>query len=462
MTRSILQAREAAPGGDIVSEGESPVVAVLKPSSTTEVAEAVKACADLDLAIVPRGGNSNVCAMTEPPSARPCVFLDLARMNRIIEVNPARSTMTVEAGCILQDVQAAATEHDRLFAPDWGARGTAMIGGAVATNGGGQNVFRYGTTREQVLGLEVVLPDGRIWEGLRGLRKDNSGYDLKQLFIGSEGTLGIITRLVLKLHPIPVTGNSMMAVLSDQAHLIDFLNLAQSIAGDALVAFELLNGIGYEKALERYPDLRRPLETRADWYVLIRLAGTEPVDDTLAAIFEAGFDKGYLADAVMAQTKAQENTLWEIRDQMIPRQYFPDRPMCKWDVSVPIDLITTFLERAERIAAAHQPEAISYAVGHVGDGNIHYSIFPLTQAGTDIDALSKTYIREIDQLIWELGGSITAEHGVGALFVDRMRGQKSEVEYAMMQDLKALFDPKGIMNPGKLLQPAEQIDLRNG
>lgn len=457
MTRPLLEALETALGHDIVSKGgeDGTVVAILKPSSTAEVASAVKACADLDLAIVPRGGNSNVCAMTEPPTDRRCVFLDLARMNRILEVNPTRSTMTVEAGCILQVVQEAAAEHGRLFAPDWGARGSAMIGGAVATNGGGPNVFRFGTTREQVLGMEVVLPDGRIWEGLRGLRKDNSGYDLKQLFIGSEGTLGIITRLVLKLHPAPVTGNSMMAVLTDQARLIDYLNLARSIAGDTLVAFELINGIGYENALKRYPDLRRPLETRADWYVLIRLAGAEPVDDTLAAIFEAGFDQGYLADAVMAQTKAQEETLWEIRDQMIPKQYFPDRPMCKWDVSVPIDRITTFLQRAEAIATAHQPEAISYAIGHVGDGNIHYSIFPLPKAGTDIDALSQTYIREIDALIWDLGGSITAEHGVGALFVDRMRGQKSDIEYAMMQDLKALFDPKGIMNPGKLLKSTD-------
>ncbi|MEM9578994.1 MAG: FAD-binding oxidoreductase [Pseudomonadota bacterium] len=439
---------------DILRPGEDGSVATLKPASVEDVSAIVRICAENTIAIVPRGGNSNVCRMTEPPAGVDFVFVDLAMMNRILEVNPAANTITVEAGCILQDVQEAARAQNRIFAPDWGARGTAMVGGAVATNGGGLNVVRYGTTREQVLGIEAVLPDGRIWNGLRSLRKDNSGYDLKHLLIGSEGTLGIITKMVMRLHPLPRHSNSMLAVLTDQVHLSDLLNLAQSVAGDRLAAFELMNGIGVEKALERYPALTWPLDTKSDWYVLIRLAGPNPVDDSLASVFEAGFEHGYVADAVMAQNSKQEDNLWEIRDQMIPIQYFPDRRHCKWDVSVPIDAIVPFLSAAQSICARHQRSAIPYAVGHVGDGNIHYSIFPAEDPDEDMDALCDTYLKEIDALIWSMGGSVSAEHGVGAAFIDRIRSQKSDVEYDLMQAVKLALDPKGIMNPQKLLAGA--------
>ncbi len=444
-----LTGDDAADYATDLSGTGAPCLAVLRPSSTEEVSKAVEICAAHRLAVVPQGGNSNVCHMAVPLEGQQAVILSLSRMNRILEVDPACSTIAAEAGCTVQALQEAATGEDRMFAPDWGARGTAQVGGAVATNGGGQNVFRYGTTREQVLGMEVVLPDGRVWDAMRTLRKDNSGYDLKQLFIGSEGTLGIITKLVFKLHPRQPVTNSMMAVLTDMTRLIDYLNLAKGIAGDGLVAFELLNGLGVEKALERYPDLQRPLETQADWYVLIRLAGTEPVDETLATIFERGFEQGMLEDAVMAQTVAQEQNLWEIREQMIPMQYFKGRQV-KWDVSVPITRMVEFLQKAEAVAARHQPEAISYAVGHVGDGNIHYSIFPVGDDGPEMDRLAQTYTKEIDALIWSLGGSIVAEHGVGSVFVERMRRQKPAVEYEMMQKLRGLFDPQGIMNPGKL------------
>ncbi|MEX0283295.1 MAG: FAD-binding oxidoreductase [Paracoccaceae bacterium] len=436
---------------EVTFPGEDGALALLKPRTTEDVAAIVSTCAAKNIAIVPVGGNTNVCNMTAPVEDQPFVYISLARMNRVIDVNPGRNTITVEAGCILQDVQAAAREQDRLFAPDWGARGTALVGGAVATNGGGLNVLRYGTTREQVLGMEAVLPDGRVWDGLRSLRKDNSGYDLKQLLIGSEGTLGIITKLVMRLHPLPQHSSSMMAVLTDQGHLTNLLNLAHGVAGDRLVAFELMNGIGVEKALERYPALERPLETRADWYVLIRLAGPAPVEDCLADLFEAGFENAYLADAVMSQNARQEDNLWEIRDQMIPKQYFSDRRHCKWDVSVPIDSIVPFLSAAETVARKHQPQAISYAIGHVGDGNIHYSIFPEDDPSIDMDALCQTYLDEIDALIWSMGGSVTAEHGVGKIFVDRVVAQKSDVEYDLLQRIKATLDPQGIMNPGKLL-----------
>ena len=427
-------------------------LAVLRPASTQEVAQTVTLCAEHGVAIIPQGGNTNVCGMTLPQANKPTVLINLSRMKQIIEVDAACSTITAEAGCTIQDLQEAAAAQARIFAPDWGARGTAQVGGAVATNGGGQNVFRYGTTREQVLGMEVVLPDGQVWDAMRTLRKDNSGYDMKQMFIGSEGTLGIITKLVFKLHPAQPVSNSMMAVLSDQRHLMDYLNLAKEIAGDKLVAFELLNGLGVEKALERYPDLKRPFDTRADWYILLRLAGAEPVEETLEAVFEQGFENEYLSDAVMAQSVEQERNLWEIREQMIPMQYFREHLQCKWDVSVPLTRITEFLERAEQIAYQHHEAAISYAVGHVGDGNIHYCIFVERSADVDLAKLEQTYLAEIDELIWSFGGSIVAEHGVGTAYAKRMRQQKPQVEYAMMQNIKALFDPNGIMNPGKLLE----------
>lgn len=432
---------------DILGPGGECIL-VARPKSTNEVAAVVKLCAEHEIAIVPQGGNTNVCRMAVPLPGQDAILLSLSRMNQIIEVNPNANTATVEAGVLMQALQEAATDADCVFAPDWGARGTAVVGGAVATNGGGLNVLRYGTTREQVLGMEVVLADGTVWDGMRSLIKDNSGYDLKHLFIGSEGTLGIITKLVFKLHPRQPVTQSMMAVLDDMGRLPDFFDMARTIGGQGLIAFELLPGLGVEKALERYPDLQRPLETQADWYLLVRFAGQDSVEEPLMRLFEEGFEQEILSDAVLSNSMAQELNLWEIREQMIPHQYF-DRKMLKWDVSVPPHLIVQFLTRAETITKEIDGDAICYAVGHVGDGNIHYSVFPADEVAEDV---SEPIYDKIDALIWSLGGSIVAEHGVGSIFVDRMRRQKSEVEYRMMQAVKASFDPKGIMNPGKLLQ----------
>jgi FAD/FMN-containing dehydrogenase len=429
----------------------SPALAVVRPANTAEVAQVVRLCGANDVAIIAQGGNTNVCGMTMAPDSRLAVVLCLSRMNHIVAVDADCSTLIAEAGCTIQACQEAAAYQSRLFAPDWGARGTAQVGGAVATNGGGLNVFRYGTTREQVLGVEAVLADGTVWDGMRALRKDTSGYDLKQLLIGSEGTLGIITKVVFKLHPQQPHSRSMFAAIETPTCLMAVLNEAKDIAGDTLVAFELMNGVGVELALKRYPNLQRPIETRSRWYVLVRLAGRESVDDTLTTLFERTFGSGHLTDAVMAQSESQEHNLWALRDQMIPMQYFPG-PVAKWDVSVPINKIATFLYRAESIANKHDPNAVSYAVGHVGDGNIHYSIFPQRDPGPCTEALLAAYISEIDALTWSLGGSIVAEHGVGTVYIDRMRAQKPPVEYAMMQQVKRMFDPANLMNPGKLLR----------
>lgn len=429
----------------------TPALLIARPESTATVAALMRYCADHGIAVVAQGGNSNLCRMALPTEPRPSVLVSLARMNRVLEINPEAGTLTAEAGCILEVAQQAAQAAGFVLSPDWGARGTATLGGAVATNGGGLNVVRYGTTREQVMGMEVVLADGQVWDGMRRLVKDNSGYDLKQMFIGSEGTLGIITRLVFRLHPAEPESRTMMAALADLGGLMPFFGQARRIAGAGLSAFELMPGLGVERALARYPDLRRPLEAACDWYVLVRVSGREAVEDLLAELFEAGFEAGLLTDAVLAGSGAQARNLWELREQMIPHQYFPGQVMLKWDVSVPIDRMAAFLAQAEGVVAGLAPEGQCYAVGHVGDGNLHFSCFlpPATP-----EATQRAVYAAIDGLIWSLGGSIVAEHGVGALFRDRVAEQKSAVEYAMLQRLKAAFDPAGLLNPGKLVRPA--------
>lgn len=422
---------------------------VLRPESSEEVAQITTLCSANGIAIIPQGGNTNLCRMAIPTEHVPTILLSLARMNRIIELNEANATVTVEAGCVMQTLQERAAQHQLVFAPDWGARGTATVGGAVSTNGGGLNVLRYGTTREQVLGLEVVLPDGRVWNGLRGLTKDNSGFDLKQLFIGSEGTLGIITRLVFRLHPAQAVSQSMLVALSDVSRLAELFQVGRRIAADRLTAFELMPGIGMEKALGRYPDLKRPMKARSDWYVLIRMSDRTSVEDQLIALFEEGAESGVITDGVLANSGIQEHNLWEIREQMIPHQYFPGMTMLKWDVSVPGDRISDFLITAEARVHALCPRAICYAVSHVGDGNIHFSAFLTPQSAGE--ELKNKIFGVIDELVWSLDGSIVAEHGVGALFRERVRGQKSDTEYELMIKVKETFDPAGLMNPGKML-----------
>ena len=429
---------------------KGPALAVACPASSAQVADVLALCHAHDVCVIPQGGNTNVCRMAVPEQAPPSIVLSLKRMNRVSEVDAACYTLTAEAGCLLQVAQEAAADVNRCFAPDWGARGSATIGGAIATNGGGLNVIRYGTTRDQVLGLEVVLPDGRIWDGLRALRKDNSGYDLKQLFIGSEGTLGIVTKAVFKLHPAQPISQSAMAVPTRMSGLMELLELARDIGGDRLTAFELMSGLLIDKALERYPDLRHPMQTRARYYLLVRFSDQSSVSDRLTQLMEKAIDRGLIQDAVIAQSSLQERNLWELREQMIPHQYFT-HPSFKWDVSVPISRMSEFIAQIETLSDALTTHAALCISGHVGDGNIHLDMFPELPPGPEYQTLGETLLPKVDQLIWSMGGSIVAEHGVGSEFVDRMRAQKPPVEYAMMQSVKTLLDPKGIMNPGKLL-----------
>ena len=463
--RQALGARGVIEGDDLVPfaqdirgayTGEALLLA--RPASTDEVAAVVRICAAHGLVIVPQGGNTGLCGGAIPRGARPSIILSLTRMNKIISVDPARYTITAEAGCILQSIHDAAAQVDRAFAMDWGARGSATVGGGISTNAGGINVLRFGNTRDQVLGLEVVLPDGRIWDGLRALRKDSSGYDLKHLFIGAEGTLGIVTKAVLKLHPRPAHEQSMWASVADLGRLMELFALARSVASEGLTAFELVPGYTYEKALAQYPVLARPVETRADWYVIVRFSGQQPVADKFEDFFSRAFEAGLVTDGALAQSIAQENNIWNLRDEIPPLKLLKGK-MLKWDASVPIDRIVPFLAEAQRRAHAIRSDLRVIAFGHVGDGNLHMSIFPEGGSPGDaaFDALCKRIVSEIDALIWSENGSICAEHGVGVENFDRLRGQKSPLELEMMARVRTLFDPQGLFNPGKVFDPVAHM-----
>jgi FAD/FMN-containing dehydrogenase len=425
---------------------------VARPASTEQVSQIVKVCAGHGIAIVPQGGNTGLCGGAVPLADRPCIVLSLARMNRILSVDPECYTITAEAGVILQSLHDAAEKVDRSFAMNWGARGSAMVGGALSTNGGGINVLRFGPARDQVLGLEVVLPDGRVWDGLRALRKDTSGFDLKHLFIGGEGTLGIITKAVLKLHPRLPVHQSMFGAVAEIGRLMELFVLARNIGADALSAFELMPGRNVRRATERVPAIARPLETDAKWCVLIRFSGRDAgrVEEMLVQLSEAAFEADLLSDAVVSQSLAQEENLWHLRDEIPGPQLYEGRTL-KWDASVPINRIIPFLQEAEAIVAAVQPEARFDAFGHVGDGNLHVSVWPVGEPGPELDAQCAEIYRRVDGLIWRLGGSICAEHGIGLENFSRVLGQKSAIELEMMRKLRALFDPQGIMNPGKMV-----------
>ena len=439
---------------DIRGAYKGAALLLARPASAEEVSAVVRICAAHNLVIVPQGGNTGLCGGAIPRGARPSIILSLSRMNKIISVDPDRYTVTAEAGCILQSIHDAAAQVDRAFAMDWGARGSATIGGGISTNAGGINVLRFGNTRDQVLGLEAVLPDGRIWNGLRALRKDSSGYDLKHLFIGAEGTLGIVTKAVLKLHPRPAFEQSMWAAVADLSRLMELFVLARSVASEGLTAFELVPGYTYELALTKYPVLSRPVESRADWYVIVRFSGQQPVTDKFEDFFTRAFEAALLTDAALAQTIAQEKNIWNLRDEIPPLKIINGK-MLKWDVSVPIDKIVPFLSHAQRSAHAIRDDLRVIAFGHVGDGNLHMSIFPEggSPGDTAFDALCKRVVSEIDELIWSYGGSICAEHGVGVENFDRLPGQKPTIEFEMMARIRDIFDPQGLFNPDKIFDP---------
>lgn len=421
---------------------------VVRPGNTAEVAAVVKICAEAGVAIVPQGGNTSLCGAATPDDSGGAVVVSLSRLNRVLTVDRKNSTISVEAGCTLAAVQEAARAADRLFPLALASEGTCQIGGNLSTNAGGVQVLRYGNTRELTLGLEVVLANGDIWNGMRGLRKDNTGYDLKQLFIGAEGTLGIITGAVLKLFPLPKRQVTCWLNIASPAAAVDLLNLAKTAFDAQLTAFELVSETSLGLVLKNIPDTLRPTD-EAPWYVLAEFSEADPaaVEAWLAERLEAG----EVSDGVVAQSETQAKKLWALRENISEAQKIEGISI-KHDVSVPVSRIPQFLATADAALAKAFPGVRVVAFGHVGDGNLHYNLSQ-ANAGDNVSFLAcePEVHRIVHDAVHALNGSISAEHGLGQLKREEILRYKSPVEMALMRSLKQALDPRGLMNPGKVL-----------
>lgn len=425
-----------------IHHGLTPMI--VSPASTEEVSLVVRACADAGMAIVPQGGNTSLCAGAIPDDSGKQIILSLARMNRIRSIDAPNFSMEVEAGCILQNVQRAAVEADRYFALSLGAEGSCQIGGNLSTNAGGVNVVRYGTARAQVLGLEAVLADGTVVSSLRSLRKDTAGYDLKQLFIGSEGTLGIITAATLKLHPSPGALGTALVAIPASGDAVRLLAELRTVLGNTIEAFELVSDPVYRLVTQHIPELTIPFDQPAPWYVLIDVSvGNCP--ENLETALNLAIESGIVLDAVIAKNAAEAARLWRMRHSIAEAEQSAG-PSLKTDIAVPISRMEEFLRRGDVLLAELAPEASLVAFGHVGDGNLHYNVV----LPGDADERERLTLAIYD-LVDELGGSFSAEHGIGRTkrtYLTRYRG-KGEVE--LMQRLKIALDPNNILNPGKVI-----------
>ncbi len=430
--------------------GRSPFMVL--PGSTEETAEVVRLCAAAGVPMVPQGGNTSLVGASIPMQGE--VLIGMKRMNRIRELDAANFTVTVEAGAILQQVQEAAEAADRLFPLSLGAEGSCQIGGNLSTNAGGIQVLRYGNTRELVLGIEAVLPDGRLWNGLRRLRKDNTGYDLKQLFIGGEGTLGIITAAVLKLYPRPRETVTAFAAVRDPAAATELLARLRGATGDAISTFELIPRRGLDFALKHVPGIRDPLGAPHGWYVLIELHGGvsgQGLADSLETALAEGYEAGLVADAALAANAAQGQDFRRIREAIVEAQKHEGGSI-KHDVSVPVSQVAPFIARATELVEKMIPGIRPVPFGHLGDGNIHFNLSQ--PEGADREAFLARWDevnRAVHDIVVELGGSISAEHGIGQLKIAENARFKPPVELEMMRAVKTALDPQGLMNPGKVL-----------
>ena len=421
---------------------------VVRPANAAEVAAVVKVCIAANTPIVPQGGNTSHCGAATPDGSGTAVLLSLNRLNQIVTVDAQNNAIFVQAGCTLAAVQDAARAVDRLFPLSLAAEGSCLIGGNISTNAGGVQVLRYGNTRELTLGLEVVLPNGEIWNGLRALRKDNTGYDLKQLFIGAEGTLGIITAAVLKLFPLPKMQTTCWLNVAAPSVAVDLLNHAKNHFDAQLTAFELISDAALELVLRHIPAAKRPGEI-SPWYVLAEFSDGDQsaIEHWLAEMMAAGL----VSDAVMAHNDAQATKLWALREHISEAQK-REGVSIKHDISVPVSRIAEFLAAADAALEAAYPGIRIVAFGHVGDGNVHYNLSkPDALDNAAFIASHPAVNRLVHDLVQALGGSISAEHGIGQLKREELQRYKSPVELAMMQAIKQAFDPLGLLNPGKIL-----------
>lgn len=432
-------------------------LAVVRPGSTAEVAAVMQWCSANRVPVVPQGGNTGLCGGATPDASGQAIVLSLGRLNSIRSIDTDNDTMVVEAGCILQNIQQAAKEVDRLFPLSLAAEGSCTIGGNLATNAGGTQVLRYGNARDLVLGLEVVLPDGQVMHGLRGLRKDNTGYDLRNLFIGSEGTLGVITAATLKLYPQPVAQCTALVGLADIQSAVALLSVARKGFGPALTGFELVAGDCLQAVTQCFPQQRMPFEGGAaalPWYALLELSdaeSTEHARERFETIIGQAIESGMVLDAVIAENIAQSKALWHLRESIPLAEKMLGKSI-KHDVSVPVSHMAEFVETTNVAVQSRFPGVQHIIFGHLGDGNLHYNIARGSHRSEDeLLALQDQVYQVVHDSAFRFGGSISAEHGVGQLKRDVLAAYKDPVEMALMRRIKAALDPLGVMNPGKVL-----------
>jgi FAD/FMN-containing dehydrogenase len=432
--------------------GATPLV--LLPRSVDEISKLMAICQREAVAVVPQGGNTSYCGGATPDESGSQVVISLQRLNRIRQIDSANLSMIVEVGVTLAGAQTAAREANRLFPLSLGSEGTAQIGGNLSTNAGGTAVLRYGMMRDLVLGLEVVLADGRILSALKSLRKDNTGYDVKSLFIGAEGTLGIITAASLKLFPLPADTATALVGIDSPQHALDLLSRLRNAAGDQITTFELMPQIAVQLTVTHVPGVANPLSFACAWYLLIELNSPNPnqhLADLLTTELSQAAESGAIQDAMMANSIAQAQAMWKLRES-VPEAQRRHGASIKHDVSVPVSAIPALIEKGTALALRLAPEGDVVSYGHAGDGNLHFNLSQ--KPGADLAAFAArtpTLEHAMFDLVESLGGSISAEHGIGRLKAEEFARRADPVELAVMHQLKRALDPKGILNPGKVL-----------
>ncbi len=433
-------------------------LAVVRPGSTEAVAEVLRLCRQHGAPVVPQGGNTGLCGGATPDDSGSAVIVSTVRLNRVRAIDTDNDTITVEAGCILQAVQDAAEQAGRLFPLSLAAEGSCTIGGNLATNAGGTQVLRYGNARDLALGLEVVTAEGEIWHGLRGLRKDNTGYDLRDLYIGSEGTLGIITAATLKLYPLPVASCTALLTLASVDDAVELLSRARAGFGASLTGFELMAGDCLQAVVRLFPQQRLPFEgasLESPWYALLQLSDSESeahARERFEAVLGQAIEDGLVGDAAIAENLAQSHALWHLRES-IPLAEAELGKSVKHDVSIPISSIAHFVRVTNAELQERFPGVRNVIFGHLGDGNLHYNVTRgQGQTEAEVLALQSAIYDVVHDSVQAHAGSISAEHGVGQLKRDELPRYKDPVELALMKRIKAALDPERLMNPGKVLQ----------
>jgi len=444
-------------------------ISVVKPKSTEEVAAIVRLCNKHNVKITPQGGNTGFVGAAIPDDTENNIVLSLERMNSIRAIDLENDTITVDAGCLLHDIHDQATTHQRLFPLSFGAEKNCSIGGNLATNAGGSKVIRYGSTRDLTLGIEVVTADGEIWRNLKGLRKDNSGYDLRDLYIGSEGTLGIITGAVLKLYPVPTAQKVAFILFDSITNAIAFLADIKPKLGAGLTAYEIISANNLELVRKNRLVDELPFtdpQKEANWYVLLEFSDHENerhADNLINTVIEAGVNAGLVKSALIAKNKQQAKLFWRIRNIEINKAHqISERYLVRHDVSLPVSQITSFIAITEQKLRKAHPHTASLIYGHLADGNLHYDIalrFSTTDAEFKLEQARITKI--VHDGIRSFGGSICAEYGVGQVKVDQLLFYKTQVELDLMARLKRAFDPQGIFNPGKIIPIGHYSDSKN-